>query len=210
MDKKEQLRSDILDIAMYAIDRAKPDAVVKEALDKAHIDGDIYLVAVGKAAWQMADAAVKYLDHPIQKGIVLTKYEHAKGEIPGVVCLEAGHPVPDENSVIGTQKILEMTQNLKASDTVLFLLSGGGSALFEKPLISLEELKEITERMLRSGMCITQMNTIRKRLSAVKGGRFAQWCAPARVETIILSDVIGDKVDMIASGPTVADPSTCA
>lgn len=210
MCKKEQLRNDILDIAMYAIDRAKPDAAVKEALDKLQIEGAIYLVSVGKAAWQMADAAVKCLDHPIQNGIVLTKYDHTKGEIPGVVCLEAGHPVPDENSVIGTQKILEMTQNLKPSDTVLFLLSGGGSALFEKPLVSLGDLKEITDRMLRSGMSIAQMNTIRKRLSAVKGGRFAQWCAPARVETIILSDVLGDAVDMIASGPTVADPSTGA
>lgn len=110
----------------------------------------------------------------------------------------------------GTQKLLQMTQRLKATDTVLFLLSGGGSALFESPLISLDALKGITERMLRAGMDIGQINTIRKRLSAVKGGRFAQWCLPAKVETIILSDVLGDKVDMIASGPTVADSSTCA
>ena len=203
-----QLRSDILNVAMYAIDKSKPDAAVKHALGGIQIEGNIYLVAVGKAAWQMADAAVRYLDRPIEKGIVLTKYGHIVGEIPGIICLEAGHPIPDENSVNGTKKILEMTQNLKPSDTVLFLLSGGGSALFEKPLISLEELKEITDRMLRSGMSITQMNTIRKRLSAVKGGRFAQWCAPAKVETIILSDVLGDAVDMIASGPTVGDSST--
>ena len=208
MNMKGQLRSDILNAAMYAIDKAKPDAAVKHALGEIQIEGNICLVAVGKAAWQMADAALRYLDRPIEKGIVLTKYGHVSGEIPGVICLEAGHPVPDENSVLGTQKILEMTGDLKETDTVLFLLSGGGSALFEKPLISLEELKEITDRMLRSGMSITQMNTIRKRLSAVKGGRFAQWCAPAKVETVILSDVLADAVDMIASGPTAGDSST--
>ena len=206
----EQLRNDILDIATYAIDRAKPDAAVKRALEGMQITGDIYLVAVGKAAWKMADTAVRCLNRPINKGIVLTKYDHVQGVISGVECLEAGHPVPDENSVRGTQKILEMTQNLKSSDTVLFLLSGGGSALFEKPLIPLEQLKEVTDRMLCGGMDITQMNTIRKRLSAVKGGRFAQWCEPARVAAIILSDVLGDGIDMIASGPTVADPSTSA
>lgn len=208
MNMKGQLRSDILNAAMYAIDKAKPDAAVKHALGEIQIEGNICLVAVGKAAWQMADAAVRYLDRPIEKGIVLTKYGHIFGEIPGIICLEAGHPVPDKNSVLGTQKILEMTGDLKETDTVLFLLSGGGSALFEKPLISLEDLKEITDRMLRSGMSITQMNTIRKRLSAVKGGRFAQWCAPAKVETIILSDVLADAVDMIASGPTAGDSST--
>lgn len=208
MNMKGQLRSDILNAAMYAIDKAKPDAAVKHALGEIQIEGNICLVAVGKAAWQMADAAVRYLDRPIEKGIVLTKYGHIFGEIPGIICLEAGHPVPDENSVLGTQKILEMTGDLKETDTVLFLLSGGGSALFEIPLISLEDLKEITDRMLRSGMSITQMNTIRKRLSAVKGGRFAQWCAPAKVETIILSDVLADAVDMIASGPTAGDSST--
>lgn len=210
VSRTEQLRKDILEIATFAIDRARPDAAVRRALDGLQINGDIYLVAVGKAAWKMADATVKYLNRPIAKGIVLTKYDHVKGVIPGVECLEAGHPVPDENSIDGTQKILEMTQCLKPSDTVLFLLSGGGSALFEKPFIPLEQLKIITDRMLCGGLSITQMNTIRKRLSAVKGGRFAQWCGPATVETIILSDVLGDAIDMIASGPTAADPSTSA
>ena len=210
MDGNAQLHKDILDIAMYAIDRAKPDHAVKRALERLRFDGDIYLVAVGKAAWQMADAAMKCVPKPIRQGIVLTKYGHIRGELPGVLCLEAGHPIPDRSSVEGTQQILQMTRSLKASDTVLFLLSGGGSALFESPLISLDALKKVTERMLRAGMDIGQVNTIRKRLSAVKGGRFAQWCLPAKVETIILSGVLGDEVDMIASGPTVADPSTCA
>lgn len=207
---KEQLREDLLNIAMYAVDCAKPNAAVARAMDSLCFgDGEVYLVAVGKAAWEMADAAVRHLKHPIRKGIVLTKYGHIYGNIPGVICLEAGHPVPDENCMRGTQEILTMTTDLKPSDTVLFLLSGGGSSLFELPLISLEDLETITERMLRAGMSIVEINTIRKRLSAVKGGRFAEWCMPAKVETVILSDVLGDAVDMIASGPTVADTSTC-
>lgn len=203
------LRRDARRIALSAMEAVKPDAAVKRALENVTLQGNLYLVAVGKAAWQMANAAVNALDRPVVKGIVLTKYHHIQGEIPGVTCMEAGHPVPDENGFRGTQAILDMTAHLSASDTVLFLLSGGGSALFEKPLVSAEELREVTRRMLASGLDIVQMNTVRKRLSAVKGGRFARWCAPARIEAILLSDVLGDPLDMIASGPAAADPSTC-
>jgi hydroxypyruvate reductase len=118
--------------------------------------------------------------------------------------------VPDEQGVKGTQAALDLTENLQAEDTVLLLLSGGGSALFEKPLISMEELKDITGQMLAAGCDIVEINTVRKRLSAVKGGKFAAWCAPARVISIVLSDVLGDPLDMIASGPTVPDRSDCA
>ena len=103
-----------------------------------------------------------------------------------------------------------MVQNLCPEDTVLFLLSGGGSALFEKSLLPAEELQEITHQLLASGADIVEINTIRKRLSAVKGGRFAQLCSPAQVFNIVLSDILGDPLDMIASGPTVPDSSTCA
>ena len=105
---------------------------------------------------------------------------------------------------------MELTCCLDKSDTVLFLLSGGGSALFEKPLIPAEELRSITDQLLTCGADIREINTIRKRLSAVKGGRFGHWCAPARVETVILSDVLGDPPDMIASGPAAPDHTTCA
>lgn len=132
------------------------------------------------------------------------------GSIPNVTCYEAGHPVPDENSYRGTQKILDMTADLTENDTVLFLLSGGGSALFEKPLTHPEKIQQITQTLLASGADIVQINTIRKRLSGVKGGRFAQWCEPAHIEAIILSDILGDPVDMIASGPAAADSSTSA
>ena len=167
------------------------------------------LVAAGKAAWQMAHAAVEALGR-VDGGVVVTKYDHVKGEITGVDCYEAGHPVPDDNSFAATQKALALVQGLTAEDTVLFLLSGGGSALFEKPLIPGGELQDITNQLLASGADIVEMNTIRKRLSGVKGGRFAQHCAPARVFSIVLSDILGDPLDMIASGPAVPDSSTCA
>jgi hydroxypyruvate reductase len=123
------------------------------------------------------------------------------------VC-EAGHPQPDEQSLLSTQEAIDLVSGLNETDTVLFLLSGGGSALFEKPLIPLEELRSVTAQLLGSGADIKEINTIRKRLSAVKGGRFAQLCAPARVLTIVLSDVVGDSLDMIASGPAYPDSST--
>ena len=132
------------------------------------------------------------------------------GPIEGVDCYEAGHPVPDENSFLGTQAALDLVQGLTAEDTVLFLLSGGGSALFEKPLVSGAELQDITGQLLACGANIVEINTIRKRLSAVKGGRFAQLCAPAQVFAVVLSDILGDPLDMIASGPACPDSSTCA
>ena len=204
----EVLRRDA--VVRAAIDAVRPDAAVRRALARIALAEDLYLAAVGKAGWQMASAAVRYLDRPLRRGIVLTKYGHVMGDIPGVICREAGHPVPDEGSFRGARDILEMTRGLRAEDTVLFLLSGGGSALFEAPLIPPEELQDVTGQLLACGADIVEMNTIRKRLSAVKGGRFAQWCAPARVEAVILSDIVGDPLDMIASGPAAADPSTCA
>lgn len=204
----QKLRSDAEAIARGAIQRVCPDEAVRRALEHVTLTGNIYLVAAGKAAWQMAAAAQKYLTKPLQAGIVVTKYHHVMSELPGIRCFEAGHPVPDENSYRGTQAVLDMTENLSVEDTVLFLLSGGGSALFEKPLVAPELLQSITQTMLGSGADIVEINTLRKRLSAVKGGRFALWCAPARVESIILSDILGDPVDMIASGPAAADPVT--
>ena len=205
---KEYLRNDAEIIVLRAIEAVKPDAAVCRALENINLTGNIYLASVGKAAWQMAAAAVQQLKVPICKGIVVTKYDHVMGEIPGVICYEAGHPVPDENSFLGTQAVLDMTENLTEEDTVLFLLSGGGSALFEKPLVDGEVLQDITKKLLARGADITEINTIRKRLSMVKGGRFAAHCAPARVEAIILSDILGDPVDMIASGPAAADSAT--
>ena len=205
-----ELRADAEKIVRSALASVLPDEAVRRALNDMKFPGRILLVSVGKAAWQMAKAALDFLPGKIEKGVVLTKYGHVQHELEGVLCLEAGHPVPDENSFLGTEKVLDMTRGLRDTDTVLFLLSGGGSALFEKPLISPGELQNITGQLLACGADITEINTIRKRLSAVKGGRFAQWCTPARVEAVVLSDVLGDPPDMIASGPAAADRSTCA
>ena len=204
------LRRDADAIIRSSLNAVLPDEAVRRALKAfAPRGGRVLLVAAGKAAWQMAHAAVEALGR-VDGGVVVTKYGHVKGEIPGVTCCEAGHPVPDENSFAATKKALALVQGLTAEDTVLFLLSGGGSALFERPLLPGEELQDITSQLLASGADIVEMNTIRKRLSAVKGGRFAQACAPAEVFSIVLSDILGDPLDMIASGPAVPDTSTCA
>ena len=207
MDQK--LRQDAEAIIRAAIAAVLPDEAVRRALKGRHFPGRVLLVAAGKAAWQMARAAVEALG-PVDAGVVVTKYGHVQGQLPGVACYEAGHPVPDENSFRATQAALDLVAGAKETDTVLFLLSGGGSALFEKPLIPGGELQDITQQLLACGADIVEMNTIRKRLSAVKGGRFALACAPARVYSIVLSDILGDPLDMIASGPAVPDRSTCA
>ena len=204
------LRRDADAIIQSSLQAVLPDEAVRRALKSFQSKGGrVLLVAVGKAAWQMARAAVETLGR-VDGGVVVTKYGHGKGAIPGVACYEAGHPVPDENSFAATEKALELVRGRTAEDTVLFLLSGGGSALFEKPLLPGAELQDITNQLLASGADIVEMNTIRKRLSGVKGGRFAQACAPARVFSIVLSDILGDPLDMIASGPAVPDTSTCA
>ena len=197
-------------IIQTSIAAVLPDKAVQRALNAFHPgSGRTILVAAGKAAWQMAHAAVEAIGR-VDGGIVITKYGHLLGEIPGLLCCEAGHPVPDENSFAATAKALELVRGLTEEDTVLFLLSGGGSALFEQPLIDGGELQGITRQLLACGADIVEINTIRKRLSAVKGGRFAQACAPARVFSIVLSDILGDPLDMIASGPAYPDSSTCA
>ena len=204
------LRQDADVILRSSLNAVLPDEAVRRALrDLRPGKGRVLLVAAGKAAWQMAHAAVETLGR-VDGGVVVTKYGHVKGEIPGVTCYEAGHPVPDANGFAATQKALELVQGLTAGDTVLFLLSGGGSALFEQPLVPGAELQDITSQLLASGADIVEMNTIRKRLSGVKGGRFAQRCAPAQVFSIVLSDILGDPLDMIASGPAVPDTSTRA
>ena len=196
-------------IVTSSIKAVKPDEAVSRALAGQQFSGRVVLVAAGKAAWQMAKAAHDCLGERIDAGVVVTKYEHVMGPIANFDCREAGHPVPDENSFSGTQAALDLVENITADDTVLFLLSGGGSALFEKPLVDGAVLQDVTSQLLACGADIVEINTIRKRLSAVKGGRFAQICAPAKVFSIVLSDILGDPLDMIASGPAYPDSSTC-
>ena len=195
-------------IVREAISAVQPDAAVRRVLEGRLFPGRVILVAAGKAAWQMAKTASDILGSRINRGVVVTKYDHVSGPIADFACYEAGHPVPDENSFRGTQAALDLVRGLSPQDTVLFLLSGGGSALFEKPLIPADALQDITNQLLACGADIVEINTIRKRLSQVKGGRFAKLCEPAQVISVILTDILGDPTDMIASGPAAPDSST--
>ena len=203
------LREDADRIVRASICAVQPEAAVRRALEGFSCAGRVILVAIGKAAWPMADAAWRALGAQIRAGIVITKYHHSRGRIGPLQVFEAGHPLPDENGVRAAREALRLTEGLTERDCVLFLVSGGGSALFESPLVPLAELEDVTQQLLACGADIMEINTIRKRLSAVKGGRFALHCAPASVFSIILSDIIGDPLDMIASGPAYPDSSTC-
>lgn len=205
------LREDADRIIRESIQKVLPDEAVSRALTGRQFgNGRIYVVAAGKAAWQMSKTAADILGDRMEAGVAVTKYDHVKGDIAKMQCFEAGHPVPDANSFAGTQAALRLVEDLTEEDTVLFLLSGGGSALFEKPLIPEEELADITKQLLACGADIVEINTIRKRISGVKGGKFAKICEPARVFSIVLSDILGDPLDMIASGPAYPDSTTCS
>jgi glycerate 2-kinase len=204
------LRS-LFDAALAAIE---PTEVLRRALPPAPTDGRLIIVGAGKAAAAMALAAADhYGDRAL--GVVVTRHGYGlrPGETTGAVSvLEASHPVPGEASVLAADALFAAVANLSASDIVVALLSGGGSALLERPVdgLSLEALRAITVGLLNSGAAIGEINTVRKHLSAIKGGRLALAAWPARVETFAISDVPGDDPSLIASGPTVADPSTCA
>lgn len=164
---EQLLRQRAESIWTAAIRSVLPDEAVRRALEHFHPQGRVFLVAAGKAAWQMAHAALAVLGC-VDGGIVITKYGHVRGPLPGVTCCEAGHPVPDDNSFAATQRALALVSGLRADDTVLFLLSGGGSALFEKPLLPAEELQAITQALLACGADI------------VESTRSASGCLPSR------------------------------
>jgi glycerate 2-kinase len=179
--------------------------------------GRTVVIGAGKAGGAMA-AAVDALwpaAAPLS-GLVVTRYDHvppAYRAKPGrIEVVEASHPVPDEAGRRAAQRILELAQGLMADDLVLCLISGGGSALLSLPApgLTLEDKQAINRALLKSGAAIDEMNTVRKHLSAIKGGRLAALCAPARVVTLLISDVPGDAPEIIASGPTVPDSSSCA
>ena len=179
------LYADAQTILREAIVAVQPEAAVTRALAQLPpCPGRRILVAVGKAACPMASAALQALGGRVHAGIVITKHGHGVPLPAPLQVLEAGHPVPDAATYTATAQALALTANLTPDDQVLFLLSGGGSALFEQPLLSPQELADVTQQLLACGAAITQVNTIRKRLSAVKGGRFALHCAPAQVWSV--------------------------
>lgn len=169
-------------------------------------DGKNILICIGKAAWQMGKAVSDNIH--IDTGAIITKYGYSNGCIDNLVVFEAGHPIVDENSIKASEYVLSITENLEKNDNVIFCVSGGGSALFEKPQIPLNKLQKINDELIKSGASINEINTIRKRLSNVKAGRFAIHCN-CHINAIILSDVVGDDLSSIASGPVFADTSTC-
>lgn len=205
----QELYSDAKAIYTEAINASLPDSAVRTALaGLPHFKGRLVLVAIGKAAYRMAAAAHAVLGERIDRGIVITKYGHAEKALDRIEIYEAGHPVPDENGLLAAERALDMTSGLSPDDLVLFLVSGGGSALFELVDFPLSDLTRITSELLGRGASIEEMNTVRKHLSRVKGGRFAEHIFPARIYSVILSDIISSRPDMIASGPAAADLST--
>ena len=179
--------------------------------------GRTLVLGAGKAGGAMAQAveALWPADAPLS-GLVVTRYHHTPPRPAGlpqrIEVVEASHPVPDAAGLAAAQRILQLTEGLTADDLVLCLISGGGSALLTLPCdgLTLEEKQKINRQLLESGAHIGEMNTVRKHLSAIKGGRLAAACAPAQVVTLTISDVPGDDPSVIASGPTVGDASTCA
>ena len=203
------LRTHAIYIYENAIKDNLPDNAVKKALEHLpEYKGKLILVAIGKAAYQMANAAYMCLGSKVTGGIVITKYGHSGEDLPNIEICEASHPVLDESTLIATKKALALTEGLSKNDLVLFLVSGGGSALFEDISCSLEKMQELTSNLLKCGASIEEINTVRKHISNVKGGKFALHCMPAQIYGIVLSDVIGNRLDMIASGPTCVDYTT--
>lgn len=197
--------AEIKKIVSDAIAACDPEENVYNEIKKRTYALPPVVVSVGKAAVSQARGAARALGGRFKKGVIVTKYGHADSPPAGFAVIEAGHPTPDENSVRGAQAALEAVKDLTAEDTVIFLVSGGGSALFEKPAVPLARLRAITDEMLKKGCEIGEINAVRKKLSLVKGGGFAETCAPARVENLLLSDVLDDPPAVIASGPGVQD-----
>jgi glycerate 2-kinase len=172
----------------------------------------VFVIGGGKAAVPMASAVADILGERLTEGVLVTKYGHARYPVPGIQILEAGHPVPDQNAVRGAQALVDLARRAGERDLVICLISGGGSALLTLPVpgLTLADLQALTDALLHVGATINEMNTVRKHWSRIKGGNLARLVAPATLVTLVLSDVVGDPLDVIASGPTVPDTTSVA
>jgi glycerate-2-kinase len=215
-----QLRQCARQIWEAALEAANPATCLRKTLQfqgdiltvgntRTPIHGKLIIVGAGKASSRMAQVVEEILGDRISDGLIVTKYEHGL-PLKKIRQVEAGHPIPDAAGVSAVRQMREMLTDLSAADTVLCLISGGGSALWPAPAegITLEQKQEVTSVLLRAGATILELNAVRKHLSAVKGGQLAAWAAPARVFSLIMSDVIGDPLDFIASGPTAPDTTS--
>ncbi|MCW2244322.1 glycerate kinase type-2 family protein [Azospirillum canadense] len=202
-------RALLTDLFNAAVASAQPALCIPPHLPDAP-KGRLVVIGAGKASAAMAKAVEDHWPGELS-GLVVTRYGYA---VPceRVEIVEAAHPVPDAAGMIAAKRIQKLVAGLSADDTVLCLISGGGSALLALPLdgITLDDKQAVNRALLKSGATISEMNCVRRHLSAIKGGRLAAACAPARVVTLLISDVPGDNPMDIASGPTVADPTTCA
>lgn len=205
-----QLLLDMYQSAVDAVSAAKCLPAYLAKIPAPTGKGRTLVIGAGKGAAAMAKAVEDHWQGEIS-GLVVTRYGHG-ADCKRIEVVEASHPVPDEAGRQAAGRILEMVQGLTEDDLVLCLISGGGSALLALPAdgISLEQKQAINKALLKSGANIFEMNCVRKHLSAIKGGRLALACAPARVVTLMISDIPGDDPGIIASGPTLADPTTCA
>lgn len=199
----------LLDLYSSAISAVSAEKCLPQYLPKPVPGGRTIVIGAGKGAAAMAKAVEDHWEGDLS-GLVVTRYEH------GLPCkhievVEASHPVPDAAGRDAAKRMLEMVRGLTEKDLVICLISGGGSALLALPAknITLEEKQQINRKLLRSGASISEMNCVRKHLSDIKGGRLALACAPAKVVTLLISDIPGDDPGIIASGPTLPDPTTC-
>jgi glycerate 2-kinase len=215
-----QLRQHAREIWESALHAANPSTCIRNAMQisgnvfsvggkEFNIDGKLIVIGAGKATSRMAQIIEEDLGDRITGGLVVTKYGHGL-PLSRIQQVEAGHPIPDEMGIRAVYEMRELLRDLQPEDIVLCLISGGGSALLPAPAegITLEEKQEVTSLLLRAGATIRELNAVRKHLSDVKGGQLAKWAAPARVVSLIMSDVIGDPLDFIASGPTAPDTTS--
>ena len=223
-EKLRTMRSDALNILEAALEAVDPKNAVMDKLKiiegNVVVDGlalslsdvnRVLIVGGGKAGGPMTEALVEVLGEKIEGGVVnILRGTEARYSVNPVKLNPSSHPVPDDGGVRGVQEMMRLTSNLSPDDLVFSLISGGGSSLMPLPAagISLEDIQDVTKKLLRSGATINEVNAVRKHLSAFKGGRLAANCYPATVVSLILSDVVGDPLDIIASGPTAPDPST--
>lgn len=211
-----------VDIFLAGVESVKPDHLIRTfvsfeknilkikdlSYDLDHIK-NLYVIGAGKASALMAQEVENILGNRITEGHIITKYHHSIS-LKYITATEAAHPVPDMNGIKGTEEILSIAHKAQEEDLVICLISGGGSALMTDlpESCTLEDLKTLNDVLLKSGASINEMNCIRKHLSKIKGGWLSKTVWPASIVSLILSDVIGDPLDVIASGPTSPDPTT--
>ena len=218
----EKMRSDADSIFKAGLAAVKPDAAIERFChrkgDTLICDGHqydlsrierVFIIGAGKASAPMAAALERLLGSAVKRGLVNVKYGHTE-DLDNILLVEAGHPVPDANGVKGTQAILDICRHARAQDLIIGVISGGGSALLPLPAtpLTLQDKQFTSQVLLDCGATIHEINAIRKHISAVKGGRLAQAAYPCPMINLILSDVVGDDLDVIASGPSVPDSTT--